>query len=152
MLRREEGSTGDISANEAKNTDSLLSGKGTFLVHVQIHVHQDTQVLFCRTAFHFGGLELFLPECMTYVSLCCTFNPHPQVTSLPRVFRKFEPIMQICRALRLDSDYLKIFQYVSTTLSVLLSLIILEDQSTFWPLELYLFKAYISSQRTSFSN
>lgn len=62
MLSREEGSIGDISANEAKNTDSLLSGKGTLLVCV--HVHQDTQVLFCRAAFHLSGLELFLPRCM----------------------------------------------------------------------------------------
>lgn len=74
------------------------------------------------------------------------FQPTSLGCQFIQSFRKFEPIMQICRALRLDSVYLKIFEYVSTTLSVLLSLIRLEDQSTFWPLELYLSKAYISSQ------
>lgn len=93
MLSREEGSTGDISANEAKNTDRL-SGKGTFLVHVQLHVHQDTQVLFCRTAFRFGGLELFLPRCKSYISLCCTFSPHPQVVNLLRVLGNLN---QLCK-------------------------------------------------------
>lgn len=103
----------------------------------------------CVTHSMYWCLELFIPRCRT-LHLCSLRSwDSCQLTSpgcqFIQSFRKFEPLMQICRALRLDSDYLKIFEYVSTALSVLLSLISLEDQSCFWPLELYLFKAYISS-------
>lgn len=80
------------------------------------------------------------------------FKLFHHIDSLLRAFGNLNPLRQICTAPGLDSDYLKIFEYVSTTLSVLLSLISLEDRSHFWPSELYLFRAYISSYRMSFSN
>ena len=38
-----------------QDTVSLLCGKGTLMVHVQLGVHQDAWVLSCRGAYKQGG-------------------------------------------------------------------------------------------------
>jgi len=47
---------GNILSKAAQDTISPLSSKGTLLAHVQLGVHQDSQMLFCQAAFQLGDL------------------------------------------------------------------------------------------------
>ena len=46
--------------NAAQDAIHLLCSKGTLLPHVQLVVHQDTQVLFCKAAFQLGDPQSIL--------------------------------------------------------------------------------------------
>lgn len=50
----EELPTGN-SSNAAQDTVSHLCSKDALLAHVQLGIHQNPQVLFCKVAFQMGG-------------------------------------------------------------------------------------------------